>query len=234
MKKQLYIRLISLVALLSATLPVSANRIITKTEVYEFYDEPYDWDGVGFYSQDPLTEEENTNWRGNNFEYYGDKTLKGEGNSTENIYLETITSLPGRVTKVTIEAKAWTTEGWVWMNVNNGDDEEIQTTDQYDMDAISYEDYVFNNPTDNGGYLKISFSLSTYARIYIRSITVEYEYEVPNEPYALLSNDNKTLTFYYDDQKDLNDYLSVGPFDDPGDQSWKDHKESITTVNFAN
>ena len=231
--KTLYIRLITLVALLSATLTVAANRKITKTEVYEFSGEPYGWYSDGYYSQDPLTEEENTNWRGVNFEVYGEG-LKGEGNLTDNIYLETIASLPGRVTKVTIEAKAWTTEGWVRMNVNNGDDEYIQTTDQYDMDAISYEDYVFNNPTDNGGYLKISFSLSTYARIYIRNITVEYEYEVPNEPYALLSNENKTLTFYYDDQKDLNDYLSVGPFDDPEDQSWKDHKESITTVNFDN
>ena len=101
---------------------------------------------------------------------------------------------------------------------------------------VTYDDYTFSNvSTDSDGKLRIYFTNnSNTAYFYIRSITVEYEYELPNEPYAVLSEDNKTLTFYYDDQKDLNDYLSVGPFDDPEDQSWKDHKESITTVNFDN
>ena len=101
---------------------------------------------------------------------------------------------------------------------------------------VTYDDYTFSNvSTDSDGKLRIYFTNnSNTAYFYIRSITVEYEYELPNEPYAVLSEDNKTLTFYYDDQKEQNSWLSVGPFDDPEDQSWKDHKESITTVNFDN
>lgn len=53
-----------------------------------------------------------------------------------------------------------------------------------------------------------------------------------NEPYAVLSENNKVLTFYYDDQKDARGGLSVGPFESYGDPGWYDQRESITKVVF--
>ena len=62
------------------------------------------------------------------------------------------------------------------------------------------------------------------------------------EPYAVLSEGNTVLTFYYDDQKADKGGMSVGPFTgnyDPNsgqyvddDRGWYDARESITTVEF--
>lgn len=52
------------------------------------------------------------------------------------------------------------------------------------------------------------------------------------EPYAVLSNENTVLTFYYDDQKDARGGMDVGPFDTSDSQSWYDERESITSVVF--
>ena len=55
------------------------------------------------------------------------------------------------------------------------------------------------------------------------------------EPYAVLSNDNKTLTFYYDDKKEANGGMDVGPFtviDEKVNSGWYDNRENITTVIF--
>ena len=61
-----------------------------------------------------------------------------------------------------------------------------------------------------------------------------------NEPYAVLSEDNTVLTFYYDDQKAARNGMDVGPFygysdtedDDDDFPSWNGQKESITKVVF--
>lgn len=50
------------------------------------------------------------------------------------------------------------------------------------------------------------------------------------EPYAALSNDNTTLTFYYDNQKEARGGMSVGPFEN--NSSWYDQRLSITSVVF--
>ena len=52
------------------------------------------------------------------------------------------------------------------------------------------------------------------------------------EPYAVLSNENTVLTFYYDDQMTARGGMSVGPFDTSDSQSWYDERESITSVVF--
>ena len=50
------------------------------------------------------------------------------------------------------------------------------------------------------------------------------------EPYAVLSDNNTKLTFFYDDQKDARGGLSVGPFGTYA--SWYDQRESIITAEF--
>ena len=52
------------------------------------------------------------------------------------------------------------------------------------------------------------------------------------EPYAVLSDNNTKLTFYYDDQKDVRGGMSVGPFY-WDTQSWVNQRDQITTVEFA-
>ena len=52
------------------------------------------------------------------------------------------------------------------------------------------------------------------------------------EPYAALSSDNKTLTFYYDSQKQTRSGMSIGPFASGSNISWYSQRTSITTVVF--
>ena len=52
------------------------------------------------------------------------------------------------------------------------------------------------------------------------------------EPYAVLSSDNTTLTFYYDNQKAERRGMSVGPFSLSNNPSWYDQCGSITSVVF--
>lgn len=52
------------------------------------------------------------------------------------------------------------------------------------------------------------------------------------EPYAVLSNNNTVLTFYYDDQKTARNGMSVGPFDLPQSRGWYEAKDFITSVVF--
>ena len=52
------------------------------------------------------------------------------------------------------------------------------------------------------------------------------------EAYAALSNDNKTLTFYYDYDKIIRKGMSVGPFTDKFQRGWDNQSQTITTVVF--
>ena len=56
------------------------------------------------------------------------------------------------------------------------------------------------------------------------------------EPYAVLSNNNSVLTFYYDDQKTVRNGMDVGSFSDQSNDfpSWFGRRESITSVVFDN
>ena len=52
------------------------------------------------------------------------------------------------------------------------------------------------------------------------------------EPYAVLSDNDTVLTFYYDDQKEARNGMSVGPFTNEAARGWNDYMQSITTVTF--
>lgn len=52
------------------------------------------------------------------------------------------------------------------------------------------------------------------------------------EPYAVLSEDNTTLTFYYDDSKESRNGMGVGPFTPSVNSGWYAQRKSITTVVF--
>ena len=52
------------------------------------------------------------------------------------------------------------------------------------------------------------------------------------EAYAALSNDNTTLTFYYDDEKNSRYGMDIGPFEDRKQRGWYDYAKIITTVEF--
>ena len=52
------------------------------------------------------------------------------------------------------------------------------------------------------------------------------------EPYAVLSDNNTVLTFYYDDQKAARNGMSVGPFDQASDRGWADACPTIVSVVF--
>ena len=52
------------------------------------------------------------------------------------------------------------------------------------------------------------------------------------EAYAALSDDNTTLTFYYDALKESRGGMDIGPFDAPNGRGWDAQCESITTAVF--
>lgn len=52
------------------------------------------------------------------------------------------------------------------------------------------------------------------------------------EAYAALSNDNTTLTFYYDNQKTSRNGMSIGPFESKSDRGWDECRKDILTVVF--
>ncbi len=52
------------------------------------------------------------------------------------------------------------------------------------------------------------------------------------EPYAVLSENNTKLTFYYDKQKAARNGMSVGPFENTRDRGWDSQRSTITTVVF--
>ena len=52
------------------------------------------------------------------------------------------------------------------------------------------------------------------------------------EPYAVLSDNNTKLTFFYDDQKAIRDGMRVGPFGSSSDVPWYSERESITSAEF--
>ena len=51
-------------------------------------------------------------------------------------------------------------------------------------------------------------------------------------PYAVLSEDNKTLTFYYDKYKKIRGGMDIGPFNNFPDRGWNNQCSNITTVVF--
>ena len=52
------------------------------------------------------------------------------------------------------------------------------------------------------------------------------------EPYAVLSDNNTVLTFYYDTQKAERNGMSVGPFQRAEERGWYNQRSKITTIAF--
>ncbi|MBR3472763.1 MAG: BspA family leucine-rich repeat surface protein [Prevotella sp.] len=52
------------------------------------------------------------------------------------------------------------------------------------------------------------------------------------EPYAVLSNDNTVLTFYYDELKESRGGMGVGPFETSESRGWHGSREAITSLVF--
>ncbi len=54
------------------------------------------------------------------------------------------------------------------------------------------------------------------------------------EAYAAFSNDNTTLTFYYDNEKSTRNGMDIGPFEMAKDRGWHNYCETITTIVIDN
>ncbi|MDE5571902.1 MAG: DUF285 domain-containing protein, partial [Prevotella sp.] len=83
----------------------------------------------------------------------------------------------------------------------------------------------------------------TYARIdqgpdsdapgyFTRSGDAPWVEPEPTEAYAVLSDNNTVLTFYYDNQKAARNGMSVGPFKDSLEKEWDNNSKDITSVVF--
>ncbi len=55
---------------------------------------------------------------------------------------------------------------------------------------------------------------------------------VDSEPYAVLSNDNTVLTFYYDNQKAARGGMSVGPFESNASRGWDGAAKTVKSIVF--
>ena len=62
--------------------------------------------------------------------------------------------------------------------------------------------------------------------------TVNHYVQAVDEPYAVLSDENTKLTFYYDKKKEERGGWDVGPFGGEGERGWSNAKQSIITVVF--
>ena len=71
------------------------------------------------------------------------------------------------------------------------------------------------------------------ARCLLNGYEFNVEFAPEPEPYAVLSENNTVLTFYYDEKKDERNGMSVGPFSwEDGYQDWYNQREIITKVEF--
>ena len=197
-------RLITLVVLLSATLQAAAATKVLKTEVYNFYDLSSD----GLVSEDqaePCWKFYNTSGGGS--EYWNGYAVYLPVYYSDEAYLLSEVTFPDVVKKVIINVGCTAGIDSPGLSVN-GDYQSISyvnlgTTYFNSSDPNLYDDYEFDNisTVDYNGRIRIDLNQANNTQYYIRSITVQYEADPDPEPYALLSDDNKTLTFYYNNEK---------------------------------
>ena len=94
----------------------------------------------------------------------------------------------------------------------------------------------YTTSVDTAANIPINIFLTVekaYLEIYKNSISLTpTEAPVGPEPYAVLSSDNQTLTFYYDDQKQARGGMTVGAFNDYTERPWNDQASTITSVVF--
>ena len=97
--------------------------------------------------------------------------------------------------------------------------------------------YHFNWGWDgsNNGFFRLSVLSPWPYSEYSRNQDAIIGIQKPNgdrRPYAVLSNNNTVLTFYYDNQKEARGGLSVRTFESPKSRGWDANKYSITSVVF--
>ena len=100
------------------------------------------------------------------------------------------------------------------------------------------ESIEFELDKETTGYFSLGYKSTNSAsynmpHIFVDGISLTYAgIGINPEPYAVLSNNNTVLTFYYDNQKEARGGMSVGPFNNANDRGWDANKESITSVVF--
>jgi surface protein len=104
---------------------------------------------------------------------------------------------------------------------NTGSTTDFQTLSCPMKEYLTAGRHVFCLNIDKGGF-------------YIKNLTFKNNSAdiVTPEPYAVLSDDNTVLTFYYDGQKSARNGLDLGPFSYPDYQSWSGQSRKITNVVF--
>ena len=90
-------------------------------------------------------------------------------------------------------------------------------------------------------YQQRGMMYDSYEAIMIRQHILEIAHQIEEiigpaqtdpEPYAVLSQNNTVLTFYYDTNKADRNGMSVGPFGDLQSVAWRDYREQISSVVF--
>ena len=117
--------------------------------------------------------------------------------------------------------------------------------DKWSTDKVTQGDYMFSECTSlvggNGTKFDENHTDPSYARVDKEGQPGYFTQGSSSgsgkaEPYAVLSEDNTTLTFYYDEQKEARGGMIVGPFDPsygPNyEPDWYDKREYITKVVF--
>ena len=123
----------------------------------------------------------------------------------------------------------------------------IYASEGWSTASISYDDNMFVGCTNlvggKGTHYDPDHTDYTYARIdggpnsqtpgyFTRKGDAPWVEPGTPEPYAVLSDNNNVLTFYYDTEREQRNGMNVGLFDTPADVSWKENKETVTTVVF--
>ena len=129
-------------------------------------------------------------------------------------------------------------EAWVNLKaaVENGADLYGRAQGNPDVDTQSLEqlqralnegDTLYNDRAQTDSYEATNFTQR------INELCAQIEAQMAeDEPYAVLSDNNTKLTFFYDKQKSERGGMSVGPFTERRQQGWYSERNTITNVVF--
>lgn len=93
--------------------------------------------------------------------------------------------------------------------------------------ALNEGDMIYNNRAQMDSFEAAHFTQR------INELCAQIEAQMAeDEPYAVLSDNDTKLTFYYDKKKATNNGMSVGPFRDRTESSWYSARKTITNVVF--
>ncbi len=93
--------------------------------------------------------------------------------------------------------------------------------------ALNEGDMIYNNRAQMDSFEATHFTQR------INELCAQIEAQMAeDEPYAVLSDNDTKLTFYYDKKKATNNGMSVGPFRDRTESGWYSARKTITNVVF--